>query len=215
MPYPPVLTVNPGDDICLTARISCDTRTQIGLNEYYYRVQALSAPEPLFTVLDAWATAAAAVYAPCLTSDSSFIGATMIVYSGGIRFGSYFSSIAPTVGTASPGLLPTQVSGIITRRVDLKGPKGRGRIYIPFPGTVFLDSDEHATPAYLALLSTLASTLMPLTAPYMTLAGNSWDPGLWSASRPPNYSQMIDVRARRRWATQRRRGDYGTPNQNS
>jgi len=213
MPYPTLPQLVGGDIIQMVSRVYC--KSQVGLNTYWYRKPALDPAQDLYTALDDWRDQLQPVITALMPAVANLNDVIMYVNTGGIWSEAYFSTYDGSVGTASGNLLPTQVAGIITRRVDLKGPRNRGRIYLPFPAESFLGSDEKPSDPYVAALSALAAVVLPLAAS-MTVAGGEWEPGLCTRNNAvATFRTLIDVRAHKAWATQRRRGDYGTPNVNT
>ena len=63
------------------------------------------------------------------------------------------------VGTGGATPQPPQVSGIIRWATNTAGRTGRGRIYVPFPSTTFIDTDGTPTAAYVAALAGIATDL--------------------------------------------------------
>lgn len=127
----------------------------------------------------------------------------------------------PTFGTATDGssgdfgtkLLPTQTSGLISLRTARIGQKYRGRIYIPFPDT-FYSSTNSGQPAgaYLAVLSGLGGQLLGFTG-FTAGSGTvvACDAVLWHSAAQTRTS-IVEANASVKWATQKRRGMYGVPN---
>lgn len=116
------------------------------------------------------------------------------------------------IGGAGPGCLPTQVSGIITWQSAVAGRKYRGRSYVPFPYSGAQDTVLDApTAAYKAALQNLANGM---AGPYTPATGGGTSfmlACIWhrlSATVTP----ITNGRANQKFATQRRRGNYGAAN---
>jgi hypothetical protein len=108
-------------------------------------------------------------------------------------------------------VLPTQVSGIITKRSSFTGRANRGRIYFPFPATQSLDTDETPKAAYVTLIQAYADNIGALHS--VTSAGGSANLTPIIVNRTLSHLVVWeDSLARKRWATQRRRGDFGRTN---
>jgi len=115
-------------------------------------------------------------------------------------------------GTGGATILPRQASGIITTQTDFGGPRFRGRMYIPFPSTAYQDAASgKPTAGYVSALDGFRSVAIA------TLTDNT-APGTYDA-RPCLMDRVTggttDITAslsRQRWATQKRRGDYGQQN---
>jgi hypothetical protein len=114
-------------------------------------------------------------------------------------------------GTGGANELPLQVSGIVTLKTNLAGRANRGRMYIPFPPVAAQGTDGHPTNGYVTAVDTLAAiAILPQTvgtAPNQVVL----TPVVYH-KRLNTTTDITDKVARQRWATQRRRGDYGKPN---
>jgi hypothetical protein len=116
------------------------------------------------------------------------------------------------VGTAGAIALPTQVSGIITLQTGLAGRGFRGRQYIPFPSTTSNDATlDTPTATYKGLIGGIGGRF---GSSYNIGAGGNtvtMQPVLWK--RTLAFATNITAyRANQKWATQRRRGNYGQAN---
>ncbi len=122
-----------------------------------------------------------------------------------------------TTSTASgPGLrtgdpLPSQVSAVISLRTALGGRSARGRAYIGFPTEPDNGTNGRTEAAYLTALNTLA-TQMRLPDTVVGGVGTlTWEPVVWSR-RLLQANLIIRSFGSERWATQRRRGQWGAFN---
>jgi len=120
------------------------------------------------------------------------------------------------VGTVVGEILPRQVSGIISHQTDFAGPRYRGRVYVPFPSEASSEA-VLGTPvaAYVTALDTLGAILQATQA--ITPGGansiNAHPVILHRDAEPPEVSFIVESFGREKWATQRRRGSYGSPNE--
>jgi len=115
-------------------------------------------------------------------------------------------------GTATGDVLPLQVCGIITKRSALLGRKHRGRMYIPFPSEADNDSNGVPSSTYFTNLAVLAAVVL---APITVSPGGgtlTLFPCIYHKGQVPLTDILIGWTRRQRWATQRRRGDFGRPN---
>jgi len=122
-----------------------------------------------------------------------------------------FTSIAGTgVGTVAANELPRQVTALFNFRTFLAGKKERGRIYLPFVPATFADgagnSTAAATTAYTALLTAMLISRNVVGAGGNTLLNQCirHADGTMSVVQTHTYTG--------RFATQRRRGNYGRLN---
>lgn len=113
-------------------------------------------------------------------------------------------------GSVNSDILPGQVTGILTMRTANAGPGFRGRNYIPFPPES-LNTDGIPTSTYMTGLTNLADKF---DDSWVVTAGASTatlSPVLWNrATLTP--TAITAAQARQKWATQRRRGNYGQRN---
>lgn len=124
-------------------------------------------------------------------------------------------------GSIVASVLPTQTSGLISKYTNTATRHGRGRNYWPFP----CDADKVAgasdspTPAYVTYLQGICNVMYPLPWPMVIEAapGNSievtgmvYNPRV--SATLPNFYPIVKTVPRAKWATQRRRGDYGRLN---
>lgn len=119
-----------------------------------------------------------------------------------------------SIGGLGSTLLPTQTTGIISFKTDVRGPAGRGRMYTAFPGnsasntTTGLPND-----VFVDNLQALASFLG------VSQIATSEDSARSVLIRPVVFHRDTDAfalitgaTARDYWGTQKRRGDLGRPN---
>lgn len=106
--------------------------------------------------------------------------------------------------------MPKQVSGLITWYTDVASRAGRGRSYIPFPSAADTDGNGAPSTDYLIALGNLSDDL----AAYMTYPAGDSDisMSLVVLSAGLGDQPVTSYTRRDRFATQRRRGDYGQPN---
>lgn len=126
--------------------------------------------------------------------------------------GPYFSTTLANQGALAGDPLPKQVSGIITKRTGNPGSKGRGRCYIPFPTEGVNDATGVPTAAYTTLLSNLAAALQQNLLIGLAPNTTTLSPCVFRRSNPASSFLVLSHQQRNRWATQRRRGDYGKSN---
>jgi hypothetical protein len=122
-----------------------------------------------------------------------------------------FSITHANNGIGGAELMPLQSCGITSWMSTFTGPSNRGRTYWPFPAAPFSDADGFPTNTYLTYMESLAGDLSPLVI--VGSGGNTAD--LKHVIKHVNLPTSVDVVSRinrRKFATQKRRGDYGRPN---
>lgn len=117
-------------------------------------------------------------------------------------------------GAVSANTLPGQVTGLITLTTPLAGPKYRGRRYIGFPTEDDLQLDGIPNSAYVLKLNAIALLWGPGPNPFANsgLTGTAvMQTVLWHRDTQ-TFSEVTGTISRKKWATQKRRGNYGAPN---
>lgn len=116
------------------------------------------------------------------------------------------------VGSLAGDLLPLQVSGLLSLRTPLAGKSNRGRVYLPWPTEGQNGPTGLPNAGYLTLLGSYATTIL---APFVAGGGgntNNLQLVVWS--RKLLAKQLVSsIVPNQAWATQRRRGTLGRPNQ--
>ena len=123
----------------------------------------------------------------------------------------------PLAGTAGTTPIPTQVAGMVSFYCEDGGRKGRGRSYIPFPDQASnVAATDTPITAYVNNLDLFAAAVLgpnEISSGPNTLTLNG---GLFDQYSPsiPVFRPFVTWISRRRWATQRKRGNYGRANAN-
>jgi hypothetical protein len=196
----------------IRVRIASYTPSQVGINTAHF-VVVMKAGVGATTqqVAETLDVALEARYKAVLSVGARYRGVSVQrVHPGGVTVPSATSD-NDGPGAVAGDMLATQVSGIVSSRTDLAGPRYRGRVYIPFPG----ETDNQATgvpsAAYVTAIEDLAEELF---TPFTAGAGGNTvtlDPVVFH--RDTNSGTAItSFIARTVWATQRRRGAYGRMN---
>jgi len=167
-------------------------------------------------LLNQWAAMAAPLIKPCIATIAHFDGSSIQVVTTPPYSALLYSSQGAGNGTMTLDPLPTQVTGMISRRTDFAGRAYRGRIYMPFPTKTGSDTNGLPTITYTTLLSNYVAGVEPPAGITLTSAGKSilLDPVLRHKPRPaaPADTQITGHEYPLKFATQRRRGSYGKAN---
>lgn len=185
---------------------------QLGLNVLHFQSIASNGTDPsaLFVAKRA-STVFAPLYIALLNNLATFYGVTA-------------QRLAPTkqawdydrkdtdVGTGGADPMPKQVAGFFYKRSLTSDRHGRGRVYVPFPAKQNEDAGEsQPNAAYMTALTALANQYKngftvteggttEVMAPYIYNR-------VTGATIRVTYCQSV-----KKWATQRRRGDFGRIN---
>lgn len=203
-------------------QVCCYTPTQISLNTSYWQVTAIGAGTDMSVSAMAvgFDTVFKDVYKPWMSPQATYRGvqvkwlpATLIPQAG------YAAVTNDGPGTAAGLNLPTQVSGVITWRTALAGRRYRGRIYPGFPSDTWADNGGNLSVAgqtQLAIIATAYSVPVVIAGvggvQDVTFALQVRSFLLIGPPRQYSYFPTTGWTARTRFATQRRRGQYGRQN---
>lgn len=150
----------------------------------------------------------------CMTSKASYLGASaQKIFPIKENEGLWNISSGPGTKGATP--LPTQTSGLASLRSEVTGRGKRGRMYVPFPATDAIDAGaavDYPNAAYQTAVEAYSAPV--LTPQTVTDGGNGVVLVCVILNRrlPGDSPPVISRRASSRWATQRRRGDFGPQN---
>jgi len=190
----------------------CRCNDQLGLNVRYFEVATktgLGVSEEAIanSMFDAYDS----LYAALLSNQASFAGVTVQKVAP-LPKGTVFSSTdAAVTGIGGAELLPKQVSGLISLYTTIGGREYRGRMYVPFPEMEANTTGGLPDTGYLALLNDLAIFADNTITSTVGADANSMFPVVYS--RKLDVYTRLDRGVRRtKWATQRRRGDFGPVN---
>lgn len=189
---------------------------QLGLNILHYRGLVTAGNAPTEVDLGALLNQQAApLYANCMVDTAAYIGCSVQAIWPNLQAPFLIKQSPPTQGATAGDALPRQTSGIITKKTNQAGRKGRGRVYVPFPGEADSGVDARPSLAYMTALNVLAAKILQ---PWDVVHGiGTFQLRPLVQGLPPSQNPALPVVswvARRRWATQRRRGDFGRPNSN-
>lgn len=192
----------------------CTEDNQFGMNVFSFQV--LTAPTAALTdqeLADAISTLFGNFLCPMIRVDASYAGCYMRYWHLG-TWGPQTNSTDGAAAGSDPGTkLPDQVTGLITKKTTYGGRAGRGRIYVPFPSQARLDADNTPTLAYVGLLQTQFTWLLVPTVWLSVTPASTWSMQLIIHNEAmTSFKPVTGFVYRKKWATQRRRGNYGKLN---
>lgn len=189
----------------------CFLNGQIGIWRYHYGYSLTAGISmALGEVAKAWADAIKASIAAITTDSTMFLGAKCeqlfpdANQLPGIAYVNEF-------GTIGGNALPGQVSGILTHQSTVIGRHNRGRSYIPFPAVADDSVDNTPTDGYVTRLLAVGTAMRTFVAATGVNGTFAFEPAVAVAGAGGAVT-VVSERANQRWATQRRRGDYGRLN---
>lgn len=205
--------------------ICCYTPTQISLNDFF--VQTLSEganPPTAAAVAESIDIVMAPLYKPWMSSLARYRGVAVSKVS--IPLPTATAGVSRDgVGTGTAVLCPTQVSGLVGFKTAFAGRHFRGRVYPGFVDDAFKAADGSLTAPGLVVLNNLAFGFLTLwnatdiVAPFGTgVLGTTVRARIEDLppATPPTftitYNRVLSAIGRSRFATQRRRGQFGKTN---
>jgi hypothetical protein len=188
------------------------TVRQIGINITHWLAQ--SSPGTGASdqqMADFCATTLAAAYKAAMSADWQFWGCSSRRLTASPPVSPATSDNSRGPGTFGMNAAPTQVSGILKISTGFSGRAFRGRIYIPGIDTAAIDAHGEVTPGYGIVLAGIAGLY---NLPFLVNAGpNQTNFVLGIYHRLSRTITPASVTTRElRFATQRRRGDFGRLN---
>lgn len=190
---------------------------QLGLNVFHYGVRSITGTPLDSDVTDQALTLAETLYPPLMTAAGYVYGASCQIIGavGPPKVPATKVSATFPTGGAGTTPLPNQVTGIVTWKTYYAGRKYRGRTYLPFPDKVNSDNTQQKpNSSYVTLLNAWGNGWK---AGLSTVTGSggsaTLDFSVYALKPSVTFRAAIQgLIARDKWATQRRRGNYGRIN---
>jgi len=193
-------------------KVGCYMGNQAAINTGHFRVDALTGAFDTVLLAEEFDDAMEDDYKPLMTNTASYYGVGVQIISPGPLTSIDLATANTGVGTAGTAPLPTQTCGLIACRALHAGRKFRGRLYVPFPDQADMDATTYTPDAgYITTLAGLVSNWY--TQQIFTEGANiiTLSPVIYHRTTN-TYDYVEEGFPRRKWATQRRRGNYGQPN---
>jgi len=202
-----------GDILAFRVFCWCQARSQVAINVLHREILSVSGGSPQMLDLSAIALAAKTLWVgeitALLTEECHFLGVEVQRVFPTVSLTGFDTSPA-VVGEIENEMMPAQVSGLIRTYTDEPGRRGRGRTYVPFPSEGQNDSSGQPTAGYVAALQDLAdvySIQQEFTDGVRTI-----DTRFGVFSNGNVLYPAVSVIGLGKWATQRRRGMFGSIN---
>jgi len=195
-----------------STKIHCYTASQLSINTIHWKVVATTGTSATdLQLADAVDAAVAAPYKVLLANAATYYGVKAVRYSPKATAIPQYVDANAGVGVAGANILPTQVCGLARLYTQTIGRVGRGRFYVPFPDASFVTAEE-PNAAYRAAVTNLTTAILGIT---VIGAGGNVASIQWVIAGKKNFGTGYPVTtliSGTKWATQRRRGDYGRIN---
>ena len=125
-----------------------------------------------------------------------------------------------TISSAGPGVSPNPTVPTVSRAVlsystFLRGPAGRGRVFLPFLSGLNVAVDGSTTPSFDTAVNSLASVLL---SPLIVSSAGSTATFVWSLvtrhpkPAPPTANQILQAEGAQKFGQIHKGGSYGRPN---
>jgi hypothetical protein len=198
------------NDVILVRHI-CYTPSQIAVRAYRAGIVALVGIIDSTALLACLDNSVAARYKAIMSPDARYRGTGIKKVVGAGTTSEEVISSNDGPGTVAGNLLPSQVTGMTTVQTGFAGRANRGRIYWPFPSEADDIAGAIPDPTYVVRADAAASILTGSPTLVFGAMVLTWTVLLHH--RVPNTNTPTTGRLTRpKWATQRRRGQYGKTN---
>lgn len=200
----------------------CQFGAQAGVNSLFFRsIAAVGQPISVVAIAEEMSLFWSAKYKLVVGNSARYYGARVIKVRpvGGEFFQASINGQGS--GTAGTGMMSPATSGLISLFAQIPGKGGRCRKYIPFPSVVHNTEQGIPTAAYQALVFDNFGVSYINTKP-ITEGVNSEEfeyghlhipvPPEVGPPAPERWGKFYGYIVRPKWATQRRRSDFGRPN---
>jgi len=190
----------------------CVASEQIGVNVVHYDVSAVVGTPTYEELADDLTTSVADDFKPWLSDNANYSGLKIRLVGETPAPAPVYTAGGAGVGTGG-ATLPRQLAGLIRKRLDLAGPQGRGRMYVPFPGA---DMQENGavSAAGQAQLGLIRAAVFGAAGSIALTPGTgscTLAPVLWNRATD-SFSGLVSTQISPQFATQLRRGYFGRPN---
>jgi len=192
--------------------VFCVSTNQVSMNILNYRLQmdtGVNIPEQ--QVCDAMNDYLQPQWIGLMSEQAFYQGVSFRLTHSGVTGGYYYKK-SRTAGAVSGDQLPRQTAWCASWRTTGAGRSKRGRTYYPFPPESRNTVDGYPSADFM-VAARLSSNNTLFTSNLTTSDDLVFSATLQVYSQRLNSYQDVDHRvAAQKWATMRRRGDYGRPN---
>jgi hypothetical protein len=187
---------------------------QLGLNVLHFRCTAVVGTISENSLAQYCATTMGPLYAAVMSNQASFRGVSLRRLLPGTPTSYFTSHEGFAVGSVTGDGLPPGVAGLIGLKTLEAWRGGHGRVYLPFPSESDSNGLGRPTDPYIAAADNIAAILRSAWTPDKVpgVPGEVTLHAVVLRSAFPAGLLTTDAVVRNRWATQRRRSDFGRQN---
>lgn len=200
----------------LVTKVYCTAGDQTAINVRFWDVSAVTMAITDQQATDAISDKMGTLMKPMMGTAGNYYGCslyTRVVNSRAPIALLGNSTVNSGTGSTASDVLPRQVSGIVAFKGSLLGHSVKGRAFIPFPPEVNNNANGHPDATYTGLLAALGTMYQgPTTFTHLISGATITLRGKLVPLSGTGDVAITIVTPRAKWATQRRRGDFGKVN---
>jgi len=201
----------------LACRAWCSLQDQAAVNTYNWEIFGVTGgavtDQDLCNANDVFL---ATFYKTYMSTDANYHG----IQTYFVKRSGTLPAPVKTIAGAGPGLtgpptVPPNSAAILKYSAFLRGPGGRGRVYLPFAATANVSSAGLTSSAFDVLINSLCSLML---TPLTLTNGGSTATAVWSLvtrhpkPAPPTSQQIILAESASKFGQMHKRGSYGKSN---
>lgn len=158
-------------------------------------------------------------YGPWMTTHSRYDGIQAYILhraTGGLKPAPVSTTASSGAGTALGDPMPPNTAAVLKYNTNLRGPGGRGRVYLPFAAVSWASVDGTTTNAADVLINSFASALLN---PLVVTGTGGTATFVWELLKkhkgadPTATGQIINAFSAAKFGQMHKRGSYGRPNE--
>lgn len=193
-------------------KVFCRLSTQLSVNVLHYRVDTnvgLGATDP--EIAAQFATLVPALWKNVMVNVAEYYGLSVQKILPAPPRIAATSRVGTGFGAVAGDALPKQTAGLIKKGTVFAGRSKRGRCYLPFPCETDSGVTGEPAAAYTGAAGTIATFIRGLIVATGAGGSNDLQPILLHRATG-SHDLVTTAEVRGFWATQRRRGSFGRPN---
>lgn len=146
-------------------RVSCFSQGQLAVNTTAWEVNTVFGTGLSYEAMALnFDNLMAPVYLPVLSNISTYYGVQLYRVFPALPIYAPFNSAVNTAAGTGGNPLPSGITAVIKLTTGFRGPKYRGRMFVPFPYTAAVNAASGApTATYLSLVASLAAEISSYT----------------------------------------------------